>query len=199
MNTINYIQLLFSSMVLIMILMSSLINSFEKYLPVFIRRSFRYGKFACNESDKFVMKTEIPKSWFRHFYVFSSFISVCALNCAIKVYLHNQSPPEWLERLLDNCFGVFRRGRGDYIEKVKFSLLYIFYILVKPILVLLALILLTLQCLRRFYDTHFVSIFGKNSKINIPQYLCGYIHYGGAVLTILAEAPLFAISTGTID
>lgn len=115
MNTVNYVQLLFSSMVLTIIFMSSLINSFEKYLPVFIRRSFRYGKFACTENAKFVTKTELPKSWFRHFYVFSSILSLYALNCAIQVYIYESSPPEWLERMLDNYFGVFRRGRGKLV------------------------------------------------------------------------------------
>lgn len=58
--------------------------------------------------------------------------------------------------------------------------------------VLLAILLLTLQCVRRFYDTHCVSVFAKNSRMDLSHYLIGLIHYAGAVLAILCEAPLFA-------
>lgn len=49
-----------------------------------------------------------------------------------------------------------------------------------------------LQVFRRFYDTHFVTIFGKNAKINIVQYFVGLVHYPGSVLAIICEAPKFA-------
>lgn len=54
--------------------------------------------------------------------------------------------------------------------------------------------LLTLQCLRRLYDTNYVSVFGKNSRMDLSHYIIGLTHYAGAVLAILCEAPLFAES-----
>lgn len=57
--------------------------------------------------------------------------------------------------------------------------------------VLLAVSLLTIQCTRRFYDTHFVSVFGKNSRMDLSHYIIGLIHYPGAFLAILCEAPMF--------
>lgn len=58
--------------------------------------------------------------------------------------------------------------------------------------VLLAVILMTIQCGRRLYDTHFVSVFGKNSRMDLSHYLLGFIHYAGVFLAILCEAPTFA-------
>lgn len=55
-----------------------------------------------------------------------------------------------------------------------------------------ALLLMFMQVSRRLYDTHFVSVFGKNAKINIAQYLIGLIHYPGSALAIICEAPKFA-------
>lgn len=58
-----------------------------------------------------------------------------------------------------------------------------------------ALFLLFLQIFRRFYETHFIQIFSKKSKINIAHYLVGYLHYYGAILAILAHAPGFVSGT----
>lgn len=58
--------------------------------------------------------------------------------------------------------------------------------------VYIALLLMFMQVCRRFYDTHFVSVFGKNVKINIAQYLVGLIHYPGSAFAIICEAPKFS-------
>lgn len=57
--------------------------------------------------------------------------------------------------------------------------------------VLISLVLLSLQCWRRLYETTCVSVF-SNGKINIAQYLAGFIHYAAAAAAIVAEAPVFA-------
>lgn len=62
---------------------------------------------------------------------------------------------------------------------------------VPAIKVYIALTLMCLQVCRRFYDTHFVSVYGKNVKINLAQYLVGLIHYPGSALAIVCEAPKF--------
>lgn len=53
--------------------------------------------------------------------------------------------------------------------------------------------MLTIQCTKRFYDSHFVSVFGTNSRMDLVHYVVGYIHYVGAVTAILAEAPMFTV------
>lgn len=66
------------------------------------------------------------------------------------------------------------------------------FFIVAPANVLLALFLLLLQCCRRFYDTHFVSIFSKNGKMNVTYYIIGHCHYFGAFTAVLGEAAGFA-------
>lgn len=56
--------------------------------------------------------------------------------------------------------------------------------------VIIALLLFTAQCFKRFYETWFVSVFSK-SKINIAHYLAGYVHYWITTTVILAEASGF--------
>lgn len=51
--------------------------------------------------------------------------------------------------------------------------------------------LLTLQCARRFYETQYVQVFSSKSKINFTHYIVGYLHYFGAFLAILSQAPGF--------
>lgn len=51
--------------------------------------------------------------------------------------------------------------------------------------------LLTIQCARRFYETQYVQVFSRQSKINITHYIVGYFHYFGAFLTIISQAPGF--------
>lgn len=61
---------------------------------------------------------------------------------------------------------------------------------------LLALLLMTAQCVRRFYETWFVSIF-SDAKMNFSHYIVGFAHYFGAISAILVEAPGFTPHTGT--
>ncbi|KAF7285321.1 hypothetical protein GWI33_011114 [Rhynchophorus ferrugineus] len=57
--------------------------------------------------------------------------------------------------------------------------------------IFIAVCLMTLQIYRRFYDTHYVSVFGQESKMHIFHYVVGHVHYPGAALAILCEAPIF--------
>lgn len=56
---------------------------------------------------------------------------------------------------------------------------------------MLAVSLLLLQCVRRFYDTHFVSVFSQSGNINVNHYIVGHTHYLGLFLAIFGEAPHF--------
>lgn len=51
--------------------------------------------------------------------------------------------------------------------------------------------LLTIQCARRFYETQYIQVFSRQSKINFTHYIVGYYHYFGAFLTIISQAPGF--------
>lgn len=55
----------------------------------------------------------------------------------------------------------------------------------------IAVFLLMLQCIRRFYETHFVQVFSSTSKMNLSHYIVGYFHYFGALLAIISQAQGF--------
>lgn len=60
--------------------------------------------------------------------------------------------------------------------------------------VYIAILLLLLQTLRRFYETQFISVFSANAKINLGHYLLGMAYYPVVILLLLSEAPQFAKS-----
>ncbi|CAG9836980.1 unnamed protein product [Diabrotica balteata] len=172
----NYILLGFSLASTLMILFSNILNFFEKNLPTVFSQTIRYGKFASKEKSKRFSKflIEIPKACFKHFYV-------VALNCyavvfamVTAVYLLKYEVPWWVVELIDLVGGE---------ERVSF---------VTPTQTYVVICLMSLQVIRRFYDTHFVSIFGKHSYINIHQYFVGIVYYPATALAILCEAPKFA-------
>lgn len=55
----------------------------------------------------------------------------------------------------------------------------------------LAVSLLFVQCIRRFYETHWVQVFSGQSKMNLSHYAVGFFHYFGAFLVIIAHGPGF--------
>ncbi|CAB3241191.1 unnamed protein product [Arctia plantaginis] len=56
---------------------------------------------------------------------------------------------------------------------------------------LIAMTLLTIQCLRRLYETYYLQVFAKSSKMNLSHYLAGIIHYFACIVTVVGQAPLF--------
>lgn len=58
--------------------------------------------------------------------------------------------------------------------------------------------LLFAQCLRRFYETHYVQIFSSRSRMNITHYIVGYFHYFGAFIVILGQAQGFVRSPSVL-
>lgn len=125
MGHINYIQLLFAFMTSSIIALGSLINCFEDYLPTFIKQTFRYGKFAYNGKSHFLKPIQVPKAWFRHFYIFSSFLSIYALSLVLQAYIFDASPPAWIIWALDTLCGNYRSASGKLLWKTPIGLLKI--------------------------------------------------------------------------
>lgn len=108
MFSINYIQLIFAFFASAVIALGSLINYFEKYLPTFIVETFRYGKFAYQGKSSFIKPVRVPKSWFRHFYVFAIILAYTVLTVVVRAYLFRIDPPLWLKFVLNVACGEFR-------------------------------------------------------------------------------------------
>lgn len=95
-----------------MILMGSLINTYEAYLPQFFISSIRYGKFAIEGRKLKIL--EVPKSWFKHFYVFSALSSIGAIILAVSVYVFGKAPPVSFMLVLDATVGSLRYSTGSF-------------------------------------------------------------------------------------
>lgn len=173
---INLTHLVFIIFTITIALLGSLINLIEEKLPAFLRQSFRYGKHSHRgKEDKLVSKLEVPKSWFKHFYIFAFIWAGLALSLVIKGFIYNATAPEWVLLFLDFVAG----GRSNRRVQVDSTC------------GLVATVLMSMQCMRRFYETNFVQIFSKKSKMNVSHYVVGYVHYFGAIVGLLANTEGF--------
>lgn len=173
---LHLVNTIFIGFTVIIVVLGSLMNLVEPLLPTFIKQSYRYGKHRHKgPEDKLVSKMEVPKSWFAHFYVFAFSWSMLALYLVLKGIIMHSVAPEYVLEFLDFVAG------GAANRKV----------LIDSNSALVASVLMALQCARRFYETNFVQIFSKKSKINLSHYMVGYLHYFGAILAIISNTEGF--------
>lgn len=155
-----------------MIIFGILVINAKNYLPVCITRSFHYGKYAIKTHEPLVEKLEVPKRWFKHFYVFAAPFSTGSLILLFYRYVLNGTIPEIVYSVLDILFGTSRK------------------LLVSPDCAFLAMTLLAFHCWKRLYESYYVNVF-SDKKINISHYIIGYVHYVGAILCIIGESDGF--------
>lgn len=174
----TFVDFVFINFTVLMVVFGALMNSVEPYLPVSFRQSIRYGKFGIKDGkDKVVSLLEVPKSWFKHFYVFAAVYSTLACLLVLYVYLGAGRVPVIVSIFLDLVYGP---GRTEKVSSI---------------VSLVAIILINVQCLRRFYETQFIQIFSASSKINLSHYIVGYLHYFGTVTAIVGAAEGFTTSS----
>lgn len=171
---LNFVKCLFILMAFGMLFLSLLVNFCEKRLPVVIVQTFRYGKFSYTGKKSFINYFEVPKSWFRHFYVIATLYSFGVLYTISSVYIFQSPVPEIVIKFLDLV------GSPTRVTTINVTTAYV------------ALLLLCIQVWRRFYETFRISVF-SNCKINIIHYFVGIGHYLGAMTAILMESPGFAL------
>ncbi|XP_030556806.1 polyprenol reductase [Drosophila novamexicana] len=173
---INLIQVIFIVFIVTIVLLGSLMTLVESHLPNCVRQSFRYGKHSHKgETDALISHLEVPKAWFSHFYIFAFGWSLLALYFISSSILTQTAAPEYVLRFLDfMCGGRTQRQ-----------------VLVDSNTAFIGTVLLTVQCVRRFYETNFVQIFSKRSRMNLSHYAVGHIHYFGAIISLLANTAGF--------
>ncbi|CAK1578003.1 unnamed protein product [Parnassius mnemosyne] len=170
---LNILDLIFLSLAFMVTFTGFLINNFEKHVPVFVIKSYRYGSFAYQGSGaNYLQMIEIPKAFYRHFYFFSSVFSTATLAYMVLVYYLN--------------FNV-----NSYIVFVLRILLEQDESAVSASAAIITMSLLTLQCVRRCYETYCLQVFAKSSKMNLSHYLVGMVHYFACVIAAVGQAPLF--------
>ncbi|XP_013200323.1 polyprenol reductase [Amyelois transitella] len=170
---LNILDIIFLGLAFAVTFTGVLINNFEKHVPAFIIKGYRYGSFAYKGSDaNFLQLIEIPKAWYRHFYLFSSLFGGVTLFYMILVY----------------CWGF---TVNEYVRFILRLLLEQEEASVSVTAAVVTMTLLTIQCTRRLYETYFVQVFAKTSKMNLSHYLAGIIHYFACIVAAVGQAPLF--------
>ncbi|XP_034943828.1 polyprenol reductase-like [Chelonus insularis] len=171
----NFIKIIFALAAMYTAIISVSLKLIEDYIPLFIRRAFRYGKYAEKTDHKIMKLFEVPKRYFKHFYAFSAPLLSIILIITINRYLFNSEVPAIVYKILDILLGPSRSA------------------LVSSEATMIALFLTTGHCWKRFYETHFVNVF-SNAKINLSHYIIGFIHYIGVVTCIIGESHGFISS-----
>ncbi|XP_011502079.1 PREDICTED: polyprenol reductase [Ceratosolen solmsi marchali] len=146
-----------------------LVNFFENYLPTSVSKIFRYGKFCSNVKNKFLEKLEVPKRWFKHFYTFAGPFSTAALVLVYYRYYQSDKLPDIVVKILK-----FLMGQPTLS-------------LIPAENTIFALILLTIHCWKRYYETHYISVF-SNAYMNFTFYIIGLFHYLGTIVSIVGES-----------
>ncbi|XP_047545991.1 polyprenol reductase [Vanessa atalanta] len=170
---LNILDLGFLSLALTVGFTGFVINHYEKHVPAFIVKGFKYGSFAYQGSEaNFLQLIEVPKALYRHFYAFSSVFSALTLVYAILVY--------WFEFSVHGSIGFLLKLTLEQDEPT-----------VPALAAILALSLLLVQCIRRCYETYCLQVFAKSSKMNLSHYLVGLVHYYAVIVATIGQAPLF--------
>ncbi|XP_031635321.1 polyprenol reductase-like isoform X3 [Contarinia nasturtii] len=128
-----------------------------------------------------VQASEVPKSYFKHFYVFAIVWAILIFSLTFNLYVLGTTVPGFVIDALDFLYGKDRVANISAFTALQTTFL------------------LTLQCARRFYETQYIQVFSKQAKINFVHYLVGYLHYFGAFLAIISQAPGFVRSPQAED
>jgi 3-oxo-5-alpha-steroid 4-dehydrogenase 3 len=173
----NWFKLIFVAFSVGVLVVSTFVRIFESYTPDIALRLLRYGKLIDKKTNSLpsLRRLQVPKSYFKYFYVLAAWVYVpVALSQVAWAYLLDNDVPHYFMTLLNVCCGPHRIAT------------------ISTARTLVAILLITLQIWRRFYDTHFVSVFSKKASMSVFHFFFGVIFYLGAILIILAESPKFA-------
>lgn len=113
----NFIDLIFINFIIVIVILGALINFIEPYLPIYITQTFRYGKHSYKGvPNKLAQLSEIPKSYFKHFYVFALIWSILITYFVTWTYLGGYTIPEFVVTGLDVICGTNREVKSLFIE-----------------------------------------------------------------------------------
>ncbi|XP_012522876.1 polyprenol reductase [Monomorium pharaonis] len=168
-NIIRYI-FMFNLMVSLLLVLS--IGLFESHLPALIKRSILYGKFGLKTPHLIATKFEVPKRWFRHYYILSAPLMTITLCLILRIYLYNVDVPQIVFTVLNTLLGASRKSLISAEDTI------------------LVIVICNIHCWKRLYETCYVNIF-SDQKMNILIYIVGLAHYIGLTLSILGESQGF--------
>lgn len=115
---LNLVDFIFINFFIVMLVSAILMLSKEDSLPRALRQSLRYGKHCYKgTNDALVSLLEIPKSWFKHFYLFAGAYSSIAALLVCYVYGIGGRPPIFVENFLDFVYGPQRVAKGKRVQQ----------------------------------------------------------------------------------
>ena len=163
-----------------MILYSGIISLLEDHLPNAVLELFRYGKTLNGPvRSSLVSLIVVPKSYFTHFYIFSSVFIPMLFYLSFSSYTTRTQVPPFVISSLDFVCSTTRSVGTDHSS------------------LLLAMSLLTLQVFRRLYECVFINQ-PSNSTMNITHYIVGFAHYFCTGSGYLCEAPGFISGSSAV-
>lgn len=109
----NWIDLIFIYFTLTVVVFAIFINVSESNISPIFLQTFRYGKHAYKgKPSRFVEAFEVPKSYFKHFYVFAIIWAILIFGLMFNVYILGTSVPGWIIDVLDLLCGSDRTVSG---------------------------------------------------------------------------------------
>lgn len=98
---LNILEFIFLSLAFTVTFTGVLISKYENHLPAFVIKGYKYGSFAYQGSGgNFLQIIEIPKAYYRHFYLFSSILSVFTLGYMFVVYYFDCGVSRYIQFVL---------------------------------------------------------------------------------------------------
>ncbi|XP_071651692.1 polyprenal reductase [Temnothorax longispinosus] len=154
--------------------LSLLIIYMKPYLPNALIRFFLFGKIniKANANYPIITKIEMPKKYFGQAYPITGTIMIILFYLALNKYFYNGNIPESLLLLLDILLGASRKP------------------LVSAESTILAIVLFSIHCWKRAYETYYVCVF-SNQKINVFHYILTFLHYSMLMLSLIGESEGF--------
>lgn len=117
----NWIDLIFIYFTLTVVVFAIFINVSESNISPLFLQTFRYGKHAYKgKPSRFVQAFEVPKSYFKHFYVFAIIWAILIFGLTFNVYVLGTSVPNWIIDALDLLCGSDRVASGKKNKTTKF-------------------------------------------------------------------------------
>lgn len=109
----NWIDLIFIYFTLTVVVFAIFINVSESNISPLFLQTFRYGKHAYKgKPSRFVQAFEVPKSYFKHFYVFAIIWAILIFGLTFNVYVLGTGVPNWIIDTLDLLCGSDRVASG---------------------------------------------------------------------------------------
>ena len=99
---LNYVWIILIFFTVFMIVYNGVIIMGEPYLPAAVLELFRYGKTLNGPAKTSLIRLiSVPKSYFTHFYIFSSIYVFITLIYVIHIYTNNKKVDESVLEFLD--------------------------------------------------------------------------------------------------